>query len=138
MSLTSGTRLGPYEIVAPLGAGGMGEVYRATDTTLKRSVAIKMLPAAVAAAADRLTRFQREVEVLAALNHGGGRHARSDTCPECAACGAAAACRRGHRFVAMPDGQRLVVPLELERIRPQSMITLNWLETLQRRTTDVK
>ena len=69
MSLTSGTRLGPYEIVAPLGAGGMGEVYRATDSHLKRQVAIKVLPATVAADADRLARFQREAEVLAALNH---------------------------------------------------------------------
>ena len=69
MPLASGTRLGPYEIVAPLGAGGMGEVYRATDSHLKRSVAIKVLPASVASDADRLARFQREAEVLAALNH---------------------------------------------------------------------
>jgi len=69
VSLAPGTRLGPYEIIAPLGAGGMGEVYRATDTHLKRSVAIKVLPAAMAADADRLMRFQREAEVLAALNH---------------------------------------------------------------------
>jgi serine/threonine protein kinase len=69
MSLTPGTRLGPYEITGPLGAGGMGEVYRATDSHLKRSVAIKVLPAAMAADTDRLMRFQREAEVLAALNH---------------------------------------------------------------------
>jgi serine/threonine-protein kinase len=69
LSLTPGTRLGPYEIVAPIGAGGMGEVYRATDSNLKRSVAIKVLPASVAGDADRLARFQREAEVLAALNH---------------------------------------------------------------------
>ncbi|HSC26170.1 MAG TPA: protein kinase, partial [Vicinamibacterales bacterium] len=69
MSLAIGTKLGPYEIVAPLGAGGMGEVYRATDSHLKRSVAIKVLPASMAADADRLARFQREAEVLAALNH---------------------------------------------------------------------
>jgi serine/threonine protein kinase len=69
LSLPPGTRLGPYEIVAPLGAGGMGEVYRATDSNLKRSVAIKVLPASVAGDADRLARFQREAEVLAALNH---------------------------------------------------------------------
>ena len=67
--MSIGTRLGPYEIVALLGAGGMGEVYRATDTNLKRQVAIKVLLAAVAADADRLARFQREAEVLAALNH---------------------------------------------------------------------
>jgi serine/threonine protein kinase len=69
MSLAPGTRLGPYEITASLGAGGMGEVYRATDSNLKRSVAIKVLPASVAGDADRLARFQREAEVLAALNH---------------------------------------------------------------------
>jgi serine/threonine protein kinase len=69
MSLTPGTRLGPYEIVSAIGAGGMGEVYRATDSNLKRSVAIKVLPTLVAGDADRLARFQREAEVLAALNH---------------------------------------------------------------------
>ena len=69
MALTPGTRLGVYEITALLGEGGMGQVYRATDTRLKRQVAIKILPPAVAADADRLARFQREAEVLAALNH---------------------------------------------------------------------
>jgi serine/threonine protein kinase len=69
VSLAVGARLGPYEIVALLGAGGMGEVYRATDTHLKRAVAIKVLPAAMASDPDRLARFQREAEVLAALSH---------------------------------------------------------------------
>jgi eukaryotic-like serine/threonine-protein kinase len=69
LALTPGTRLGPYEVTAQIGVGGMGEVYRATDTNLKRSVAIKVLPTSVAADAERLTRFQREAEVLAALNH---------------------------------------------------------------------
>ena len=69
MPLSDGTRLGPYDILTPLGAGGMGEVYRATDTRLKRQVAVKILPAAVAADPDRLARFQREAEVLASLNH---------------------------------------------------------------------
>ncbi len=69
MSLTLGTRFGAYEVLGALGAGGMGEVYRATDSHLKRAVAIKVLPAAVAGDADRLARFQREAEVLAALNH---------------------------------------------------------------------
>ena len=69
VALPPGTRLGVYEITAQIGAGGMGEVYRATDTNLKRSVAIKVLPASVAGDADRLARFQREAEVLAALNH---------------------------------------------------------------------
>jgi Tol biopolymer transport system component/predicted Ser/Thr protein kinase len=69
MSLSIGTRLGPYEILAPLGAGGMGEVYRAQDTKLKRDVALKVLPEALARDPDRMARFQREAEVLASLNH---------------------------------------------------------------------
>ncbi len=68
MRLTSGTRLGPYDIVAPLGAGGMGEVYRAKDTRLGRDVALKVLPAELAAQPDRLARFQREARTVAALN----------------------------------------------------------------------
>src|SRR5215204_3335391 len=69
MALSAGTRLGPYEILSALGAGGMGEVYRATDTNLKRAVAIKVLPESIAAERERLARFQREAEVLASLNH---------------------------------------------------------------------
>jgi eukaryotic-like serine/threonine-protein kinase len=69
MPLSAGTRLGPYEILAPLGAGGMGEVYRAKDTKLDREVAIKVLPAALAQDPERLARFEREAKVLASLNH---------------------------------------------------------------------
>jgi Protein kinase domain len=69
VSLAPGTRLGPYEIGAQIGVGGMGEVYRATDTNLKRTVAIKVLPDAFAFDSERLARFQREAEVLASLNH---------------------------------------------------------------------
>src|SRR5213080_4588199 len=69
MALTSGTRLGPYEIVSPLGAGGMGEVYRARDTKLDREVAVKILPDALSRDSDRLARLEREAKVLAALNH---------------------------------------------------------------------
>ncbi len=69
MPLTAGTRLGPYEILSALGAGGMGEVYRATDTTLGRHVAIKVLPEALASDPERLARFEREAKTLAALNH---------------------------------------------------------------------
>jgi TolB-like protein len=67
--LSPGERLGPYEVSGPLGAGGMGEVYRARDTRLKRDVALKILPSSVATDAERLARFQREAEVLASLNH---------------------------------------------------------------------
>src|SRR6516162_3917848 len=69
MPLASGTRLGPYEVIAQIGAGGMGEVYRARDIKLNRDVALKVLPEAFAADADRLARFKREAQVLASLNH---------------------------------------------------------------------
>src|SRR5262252_9051870 len=69
MPLALGVRLDSYEIVALLGAGGMGEVYRARDTTLKRDVALKVLPADFSNDAERMARFQREAEVLASLDH---------------------------------------------------------------------
>src|SRR5260370_32720596 len=69
MPLTIGSRLGPYEIVEPIGAGGMGEVYRATDTKLRRSVAIKVMQPAFAQNQVRMERFAQEARVLAALNH---------------------------------------------------------------------
>src|SRR4026209_1381083 len=69
MPLSAGTRLGPYEILSPLGAGGMGEVYRARDTKLNRDVAIKVPLAAGANGPDRVARFSREAQVLASLNH---------------------------------------------------------------------
>ncbi len=69
MSLSAGTRLGVFEIQSALGAGGMGEVYRAHDTRLGRDVAIKILPEVFAADAERVTRFEREAQALAAINH---------------------------------------------------------------------
>src|SRR5437879_11592139 len=69
MTLAAGTKLGPYEILAPLGAGGMGEVYRARDTKLARDVALKVLPEAFAKDGERMARFQREAQMLASLNH---------------------------------------------------------------------
>ncbi len=69
MALARGTRLGPYQIESPLGAGGMGEVYKATDTRLERTVAIKVLPAHVASDPERKQRFEREAKVISGLNH---------------------------------------------------------------------
>lgn len=69
MALTPGARIGPFEVSALIGVGGMGEVYRARDTKLKRDIAIKVLPDALARDPDRLARFRREAEVLATLNH---------------------------------------------------------------------
>jgi len=69
LPLSAGIKLGPYEILAPIGAGGMGEVYRARDTKLKRDVALKVLPEVFAKDSGRMMRFQREAEVLASLNH---------------------------------------------------------------------
>ena len=69
MSLTPGTRLGSYEVSAQIGAGGMGEVYRARDAKLDRHVALKVLPAALAQDPERLARFEREARTLAQLNH---------------------------------------------------------------------
>src|SRR5262245_32734430 len=69
MSLAVGTRVGPYEILSAIGAGGMGEVYKARDTRLQRDVAIKVLPSSLTSDPDRLARFQREAQVLASLSH---------------------------------------------------------------------
>jgi eukaryotic-like serine/threonine-protein kinase len=69
MALTNGTKLGPYEIVSSLGAGGMGEVYRARDTRLERNVAIKILPAQFSSDPVRKQRFEREAKMISSLNH---------------------------------------------------------------------
>src|SRR5262244_2943855 len=69
MSLSAGSRLGPYEILAPLGAGGMGEVYKAKDPRLGREVAIKVLPSSISTDADRLRRFEQEARAAGVLNH---------------------------------------------------------------------
>src|SRR5712671_6406698 len=69
MTLAAGTKVGPYEIIAPIGAGGMGEVYRARDPRLNRDVAIKVLPALFSSDQQRLRRFEEEARAAAALNH---------------------------------------------------------------------
>src|SRR5262244_234232 len=74
MGLAPGTRLGVYDITAPIGEGGMGQVYRARDTTLNRDVALKILPDSFATDPDRLARFTREAQTLASLNHPNIAH----------------------------------------------------------------
>ena len=69
MSISPGSRIGPYEVTSPLGEGGMGVVFRARDSRLQRDVALKLLPDLFASDPDRLSRFQREAQLLAALNH---------------------------------------------------------------------
>ncbi len=91
MSLSPGTRLGPYEVTAEIGAGGMGIVYRARDTKLGRNVALKVLPDVFADDPERLARFQREARVLASLNHPNiasiyGLEESGDTTATCAQC----------------------------------------------------
>ena len=81
MALTPGARRGPYEILAKIGDGGMGEVYRAGDTTLKRDVAIKMLPDVFASNPERRARFEREAKMLAALNHPNIAHLTASKIP---------------------------------------------------------
>ena len=96
------TRLGPYEVLPPIGAGGMGEVYRARDTKLNRDVALKILPALFTADPERLARFRREAQVLAALNHPniaavyGFEDGQRDACPRHGA-------RRRRRSVRSPS-----------------------------------
>src|SRR6266446_10994856 len=100
MPLSVGTRLGPYEILAPIGAGGMGEVYRARDTKLKRDVALKVLPEGFARDPGRMARFQREAEVLASLNHPNIAHIYSV---------------EGHALVMeLVEGEELPCPLPIE------------------------
>src|SRR5687767_9600025 len=74
LALTSGSRLGPYEVIASIGVGGMGEVFRARDTKLNRDVALKVLPDLFASDPDRLARFTREAQTLASLNHPNIAH----------------------------------------------------------------
>jgi len=81
VSLSAGNRLGPYEIVAPLGAGGMGEVYRARDTRLERTVAIKILPARLSSDAAHKQRFEREAKAISRLNHPHSRAEKEMSLP---------------------------------------------------------
>src|SRR5260221_14523728 len=108
MHLAAGTRLGPYEIVAPIGAGGMGEVYRARDARLNRDVAIKVLPADLQADPDVRMRFEREARAVSALNHPNicqiydvGHEAGVD-----------------YLVLELLDGESLAARLEMEPLHP--------------------
>src|SRR5690349_18510663 len=132
MPLNPGTRVGPYEIVSPIGAGGMGEVYRARDTKLNRDVALKILPDIFAGDADRLARFTREAQTLAALNDP--RIAHIHRLEE----------QSGIRALAMefvdgedPDGQRFIVikdaaqPPDSKTPPAAMVVVVNWFEELK-------
>ena len=115
MKLAAGTRLGAYEILSPLGAGGMGEVWRATDTKLGRQVALKVLPEAFAEDAERMARFEREARVLASLNHPNIAHLYGlETAPVIP--GEAAASRRS-RGGTEPEGRVDDAPGKREPLR---------------------
>ena len=132
MTLTPGTRLGVYEITAPLGEGGMGQVWRARDTKLDRDVALKVLPAAFAHDADRLARFTREAKTLAAVP--------VQTTPTFSA-GTATTLFETRYFVGgvlartfdvSPDGQRfLMIKGAAAEQAPTMVVVLNWLEELE-------
>jgi serine/threonine protein kinase len=135
MPLTSGTKIGPYEVASLLGVGGMGEVYRSRDSKLGREVAVKVLAAAVAGDPDRLARFGREAKVLAALNH-----------PNIAAIYGLEDSGATHALViqlrspytsydAAPDGQHFAAfqfPDDRPVASPEPTVVLNWLDEVRR------
>jgi len=148
MPVAIGTRIGVYEIVAPIGAGGMGEVYRARDPRLGRDVAIKVLPELVARDPDRIARFQREAQLLASLNHphigaiygleeSGGVRAivleliEGDTLAERLARPKGRALQPSDAVTA--DGQRFLIsrPTEDTTTTPITLI-VNWPEALKK------
>jgi serine/threonine protein kinase len=104
MALTAGTKLGPYEIQSSLGAGGMGEVYRARDTLLERDVAIKVLPESLSLEPDRLRRFEQEARAVAALNHP--KHAKEQRLTGFSRCECRTSPSGSSRFVVRPSRHR--------------------------------
>ena len=145
MTLAAGTKLGPYEIVAPLGAGGMGEVYRARDARLGREVAIKVLPAAMADDAERMARFQRE-----AHRNGDKMMAAAVETEPVFAAAKPKLLFEGHyetglypslaNYDVSPDGRRflMIKSSEQETAATQINVVLNWLEDLKRRVPTAK
>jgi serine/threonine protein kinase len=113
--LHPGTRLGPYEVLGLIGAGGMGEVYKARDTRLDRTVAIKVLPANVATDSERRARFEREARAISALNHSHicTLHDVGEAAPD------------GQRFLA-----RLISPRQDHPVTHLNVV-LNWFEELK-------
>ena len=119
MALSPGVRLGVYEVRELIGAGGMGEVYRALDTKLNRDVALKILPDIFASDSDRLARFKREAQVLASLNHSNiaailFEYARQRV-------------QQPHSYAPSRDGQRFLVNTVLEVDDEPINIVHNWL-----------
>src|ERR1041384_6379809 len=123
MSLTIGSRVGAYEVVAPIGAGGMGEVYRARDTRLNRDVAVKALPDGLVDDPERVARFEREAHVLASLNH-----------PHIAGIyGLEQVDKHRYLILELVDGQSLA---DLIRLRGSSGLGLHEAVTLARQILD--
>ena len=127
MAVASGSRLGPYEVLSPLGAGGMGEVWKARDTRLGREVAIKVLPEALASDRDRLSRFEQEARSASALNHPNiitiYEIGRIDSVSYIEI----------ENFDVPPDGSRLLVSKPLERVRQSPIrVILNWPAALEK------
>jgi serine/threonine protein kinase len=119
MTLAAGARLGPYEILSALGAGGMGEVYKARDTRLERDVAIKVLPEPFATDADRLRRFEHEARAIAALNHPSICQLH-DIGP-------------GYLVLEYIEGEPLNGPMAVERALPLALQMVSALEAAHRR-----
>ena len=120
MTLATGTRLGPYEIVAPLGAGGMGEVYRARDTRLDRDVAIKVLPPDVAHDADRRARFEREARASPRF-HIRVSWPSTTSAPRAIGCSSSPNCSRSKKRIS----DRPVTPVTMAADAPVQVV-MNW------------
>jgi hypothetical protein len=139
-ALAAGSRLGAYEVVGLLGAGGMGEVYRAQDTKLGRAVALKILPDAWAGDLDRLTRFKREAKALAALFVVGVKtrpNIELSSPIEVRRTFADGGPATPRNFDITPDGRFLAVPFlgiqSAAGSTPQFQVVLNWIEELKQR-----
>jgi serine/threonine protein kinase len=126
VSLNAGARIGAYEVLFAIGAGGMGEVYRATDTKLNREVALKILPAELALDADRHARFTREAQLLASLNHPNIAAIRIGT-PRALFHTTVAMDPLLDQYAVSADGQRFLVNVPFDSPEQTSInVILNW------------